>query len=58
MGKAVRTVNFTKKWVKSKTKAQFIKAFEKVYPELDLEAEYYRIVGKPKPEKVEEKKED
>lgn len=58
MAKKVKSVNFNKSWVKTKTKAEFVKTFEKVYPELDLGAEYEKIVGKPKLVKAEIPKEE
>lgn len=56
MAKKSKSVNFNKVWVKTKSKTEFIKTFEKVYPELDLGAEYDKIAGKPKKEKKEEEK--
>jgi hypothetical protein len=39
-------VSFNKDWVKKKTRAEFIKAFAKVYPKLDLKRIYAEITKK------------
>ena len=49
---------FNEEWVKTKTKAQFIKAFKDVYPKLDLGAEFDRIVPQKKIKVEEQPKED
>ncbi len=45
-------ISFNNKYVKTLSKTAFVKKFEKVYPDADLEKEYYKIV--PKKEKPEE----
>lgn len=42
-GGAKMTVSFNKAWAKKAGKAKFVKTFEKVYPTLDVGAEYDKI---------------
>lgn len=48
-------VSFNKRYVKTITKQQFIKKFKDVFPGLDLEKEYEKIVPPKKKAEKEEK---
>lgn len=54
-------VGFNQEWAKRVGKAKFIKAFEDVYPDIDLNAEWDKIqppkTGKPDSKEPEEAKE-
>lgn len=46
-------ISFNKEWAKKVGKAKFVKQLEKAYPEIDLGAEYDKIVP---PKEVKSKK--
>jgi hypothetical protein len=57
MGNQSLSISFNKDWAKSVSKAQFIKVHKDAYPDVDLGAEYDKIVPPAKLDKPDPKEE-